>query len=188
MLPAMKVSALVDLLDRLYPFALAEEWDNVGLIAGDSKAEVNRAPQADPVAFAPSPLPALASLRALLAESAIDLPHELPPMAAGIFGYMGYDTVRLIEHLPDEPKIIRELRRVLKRGGTLVLGTPDYSRLTWVVLEWIYGRVLPDAYAEEHITHFTQDSLARRLAAEGFEVLDCQYVFGGEMIFKARKL
>ena len=25
----------------------------------------------------------------------------LPPMAAGIFGYMGYDTVRLIEQLPE---------------------------------------------------------------------------------------
>ena len=23
-------------------------------------------------------------------------------MAAGVFGYMGYDTVRLIEHLPNE--------------------------------------------------------------------------------------
>ena len=42
----------------------------------------------------------LQSLRALLAESRIELPPELPPMAAGIFGYMGYDTVRLIEHLP----------------------------------------------------------------------------------------
>lgn len=30
----------MDLLDQLYPFALAEEWDNVGLIVGDSKAEV----------------------------------------------------------------------------------------------------------------------------------------------------
>ncbi|MBZ0137587.1 MAG: Nif3-like dinuclear metal center hexameric protein [Planctomycetes bacterium] len=36
----MKVSTLVDFFDRLYPFALAEEWDNVGLIVGDSKAEV----------------------------------------------------------------------------------------------------------------------------------------------------
>jgi anthranilate synthase component 1 len=65
-----------------------------------SQAEVNRSPQSDPEAFAPSPLPALASLRGLLAESAITLPHELAPMAAGIFGYMGYDTVRLIEELP----------------------------------------------------------------------------------------
>ena len=68
--------------------------------ANGASAEVNRAPQADASAFAPSPKPALASLRALLAESAIALPPELPPMAAGIFGYMGYDTVRLIEHLP----------------------------------------------------------------------------------------
>jgi len=40
MLRAMKVSTLVDFFDRLYPFALAEEWDNVGLIVGDSKADV----------------------------------------------------------------------------------------------------------------------------------------------------
>ena len=70
--------------------------------ANGAAAEINRAPLSDPGAFAPSPLPTLASLRALLAESAIALPPELPPMAAGIFGYMGYDTVRLIEHLPDE--------------------------------------------------------------------------------------
>jgi anthranilate synthase component I len=68
--------------------------------AHGGEAEINRAPQSDPAAFTSSPLPALASLRELLAESAISLPHGLPPMAAGIFGYMGYDTVRLIEHLP----------------------------------------------------------------------------------------
>jgi anthranilate synthase component I len=72
--------------------------------ANGNKAEVNRAPQSDPQGFAPVPLPALASLRALLAESAITLPHELPPMAAGIFGYMGYDTVRLIERLPSDKR------------------------------------------------------------------------------------
>ncbi len=44
----------------------------------------------------------LSALRTLIAESRIDLPEELPPMAAGVFGYMGYDTVRLVEHLPAE--------------------------------------------------------------------------------------
>ncbi len=44
---------------------------------------------------------ALASLRAVVAESRIDLPEGLPPMAAGLVGYLGYDTVRLIERLPD---------------------------------------------------------------------------------------
>jgi anthranilate synthase component I len=68
--------------------------------ANGAIAEINRSPQSDPAAFTPARAPTLASLRTLLAESAIALPPELPPMAAGIFGYMGYDTVRLIEHLP----------------------------------------------------------------------------------------
>lgn len=42
----------------------------------------------------------LKSLRKLLAKSALDLPPHLPPMAAGLFGYIGYDMVRLVERLP----------------------------------------------------------------------------------------
>jgi anthranilate synthase component 1 len=44
--------------------------------------------------------PPLATLRAVIAESRIELPDALPPMAAGIFGYLGYDLVRLMEELP----------------------------------------------------------------------------------------
>ncbi|MGE5260738.1 MAG: anthranilate synthase component I [Actinomycetota bacterium] len=86
-----------------------------------NKAEINRAPQSAPEAFAPSPLPALASLRALLAESAIALPHELPPMAAGIFGYMGYDTVRLIEHLPSDKRDPLALPHSILMRPTLIV-------------------------------------------------------------------
>jgi anthranilate synthase component 1 len=64
-------------------------------------AEINRQPQRDAAAFEVDKLPALQSLRALLAQSRIDLPPDLPPIAAGVIGYMGYDTVRLIEHLPN---------------------------------------------------------------------------------------
>lgn len=41
----------------------------------------------------------LASLRALMAASKLDLPEDLPPMAAGLFGVFGYDMVRLLEPL-----------------------------------------------------------------------------------------
>jgi anthranilate synthase component 1 len=40
-------------------------------------------------------------LRALIAESRIELPADLPQAAAGLFGYLGYDMVRLVEHLPN---------------------------------------------------------------------------------------
>jgi anthranilate synthase component I len=43
----------------------------------------------------------LTSLRNLLKESRIALPEDAPPMAAGVFGYLGYDMVRLMEDLPE---------------------------------------------------------------------------------------
>jgi len=93
----------------------------------------------------------------------------------------------VIEHVPDAPEVWTEMWRVLRPGGTLILGTPDYGRWLWWVLEWMYGKLLPGAYAKEHITHFTREELARRLRAAGYEVVDCRYVGFSEMIFKARK-
>jgi len=66
------------------------------------KAEINRRARIDLDAFEPITEAPLASLRALIAESRIDLPAEVPPMAAGLFGYMGYDAIRLFEDIPDE--------------------------------------------------------------------------------------
>ncbi|WP_336489113.1 anthranilate synthase component I [Methylobacterium nigriterrae] len=45
----------------------------------------------------------LDSLRALIAENAIgpEDAADLPPMAAGLFGYLGYDMVRAMERLPE---------------------------------------------------------------------------------------
>jgi len=53
-------------------------------------------------AFTPEPQPALDSLRALVAASAITLPAGLPPMAAGLFGALGYDMIRLVEPVGDQ--------------------------------------------------------------------------------------
>ena len=66
------------------------------------QAAVNRTPQTNPAAFVPVAEPPLAALRAFIAESRIALPEMLPPMAAGVFGYLGYETVRLIEDLPSQ--------------------------------------------------------------------------------------
>ncbi len=68
--------------------------------ANGAKAEVNRSARAKADAFVPCPEPPLKALRTLIAESRIELPDSLPPMAAGVFGYLGYDMVRLMEELP----------------------------------------------------------------------------------------
>ena len=64
-------------------------------------AEINRQARIDPHEFERCAEAPMAALRALVAESRIDLPAELPPMASGLFGYMGYDAVRLTEDIPD---------------------------------------------------------------------------------------
>ena len=67
--------------------------------AKDGRAEINRS-SSKTDGFAPCFEPPLQALRALIAESRIALPAGLPPMAAGLFGYLGYDMVRLLEELP----------------------------------------------------------------------------------------
>ncbi|MEM7728454.1 MAG: anthranilate synthase component I [Pseudomonadota bacterium] len=53
----------------------------------------------------------LEALRALIAECAFDLPDDLPPMTAGLFGYLGYDMIRHVE--------------VLAQPNPDPIGTPD---------------------------------------------------------------
>jgi len=65
------------------------------------KASVNHNPQTAPDAFEPLVGDALDELRVLLDQSSLEIPMDLPPMSAGIFGYLGYDMVREIEELPD---------------------------------------------------------------------------------------
>ena len=68
-----------------------------------NKIFINRSAQTTPDSFeelqAEQPLD---SLRALIAESWMDNTHPLPPMAAGLFGYLGYDMIRHVERLPDD--------------------------------------------------------------------------------------
>ena len=64
----------------------------------DGRAEILQNEQTGFVA-APYAERPLESLRKLISDVRIDLPRALPPMAAGLFGYLGYDMVRFVEHL-----------------------------------------------------------------------------------------
>jgi len=65
------------------------------------RAEINASARYDRDAFEPCEDGALASMRRVIREAEIDLPEGLPPMAAGLVGYLGYDMVRLMERLPE---------------------------------------------------------------------------------------
>ncbi|MDB2577483.1 anthranilate synthase component I [Tateyamaria sp.] len=74
--------------------------DLVWRCKGETSA-INRMARYDADAFEEASGNPLDVLRALIAESRIELPADLPQAAAGLFGYLGYDMVRLVEHLPN---------------------------------------------------------------------------------------
>ncbi len=95
--------------------------DAIWRCSGES-AELNRGAAIDPDHFALMPGKPLDALRAFLAESTIVLPAGLPPMSAGVFGYLGYDMVRHMERLaPAKPDVIGVPDAILVRPTTMVV-------------------------------------------------------------------
>ena len=70
-------------------------WRSRGTVA-----EINNSPDKSD-RFTTDDRTPIESLRALMAESEMSDTGELPPMAAGLFGYFGYDMIRHIEAIPD---------------------------------------------------------------------------------------
>ena len=62
-----------------------------------NKAEINRRARSDAHAFEPLDGRPLETLRVLIRECQMELPKGLPPMASGLFGFLGYDMVRDME-------------------------------------------------------------------------------------------
>jgi anthranilate synthase component 1 len=90
--------------------------------SNEGKAEINRTARTKRDAFVSCPEAPLQALRAVIAESRIALPENLPPMAAGVFGYLGYDMVRLMEELaPANPDPIGIPDAILVRPTIVVI-------------------------------------------------------------------
>ena len=71
----------------------------------EGKAEINRNARGAPDVFEPADEASrpFESLRLLFRATQMPLPPHLPPMAVGLFGYLGYDLVRAVERLGPPP-------------------------------------------------------------------------------------
>lgn len=107
------------------------------------------------------------------------------PFADGAFGAVVHSQV--IAHIPYDRRIFVELNRVLRTGGVLVIGTPDYGRIQWRVIERLYKLLIPNSYDRERITRYTRHRLTEELANAGFGIVDYAYILGAELIIKCVK-
>jgi anthranilate synthase component 1 len=90
--------------------------------ASGGRAEINRQWKTDRAAFTPLAGDALAELRALVAECRVDpMPAGLPPALACLVGYLGFETIGLVERLPRAPASPLELPDMLFVRPTVIL-------------------------------------------------------------------
>ncbi|OHC75942.1 MAG: anthranilate synthase component I [Rhodospirillales bacterium RIFCSPLOWO2_12_FULL_58_28] len=114
------------------------------------KAEVNRSALRDDNAFEPCRERTIDSLRALAAESRIEMPDGLPPMAAGLVGYLAYDTVRLVENLPAaNPDAMGTPDGIFLRPTVIAVFDNIEDKITVITPVWLNGSTdAESAYAE----------------------------------------
>ena len=114
------------------------------------QSEINRAARYDAEAFTPQDGNPMETLRALLAESRIALPDDLPQAAAGLFGYLGYDMIRLVEHLPNVPPDPLDLPdAVMLRPSVVAVLDGVKGEVTVVSPAWVSdGQSARAAYAQ----------------------------------------
>lgn len=106
------------------------------------------------------------------------------------FSDQSFDCVvsqEVIEHLPYDEVIFSEMHRVLRPGGKIIVGTPDYSTW-WPAIEKVYGFLMPGGYKDEHITHYTREKLTEILTRHGFAIEEIAYVGRVDLFMRCRKL
>mgnify|MGYP001812456424 CR=1 FL=1 len=115
-----------------------------------TKSELNRTARFDSTAFEAQQGNPMDNLRALIAESRIDLPDDLPQAASGLFGYLGYDMVRLVEHLPHiNPDPIGLPDAVMLRPSVVAVLDGVKGEVTVVSPAWVNdGQSARAAYAQ----------------------------------------
>ncbi|MDZ4345381.1 MAG: class I SAM-dependent methyltransferase, partial [Candidatus Binatia bacterium] len=108
----------------------------------------------------------------------VDLNHFLP-FQSGTFDAV--DLVEVIEHIENQPQLIREIGRVLKPDGRVLISTPNvlnvFSRVRFLFTGFLRGRVRPVHYTKRpgnapniYLIHFYE--LYYLLFHYGFEVLE----------------
>ncbi len=76
----------------------------------------------------------------------------------------------ILEHLHDPEKTLDECLRVLKKGGVLILTTPNYASF-WPCMEWFCDafHLTPKMAGEQHISKFTQQRMADAFKGKNVE-------------------
>lgn len=93
-----------------------------------------------------------------------------------------FDVVTLwdvIEHVPDPAGNLREINRILKPGGLLVIATPQLDSLD----ARLFGRFWIGYELPRHLTIFSRQTLTEMAGGAGFDLLERRCFYGSYLAF-----
>jgi SAM-dependent methyltransferase len=107
-----------------------------------------------------------------------DFAREPAPFEEGTFDFVVISEV--LEHLTDPARAVAEARRLLKKGGHMIVTVPFDTFLSpWSVLFelgcFLRGDILGNEYYRRrcgHINHFSPKTISALIEKEGFEVIE----------------
>lgn len=73
----------------------------------------------------------------------------------------------VLEHIPDDTAALREVYRILRPGGLLVLGVPNEGAAFWQLAYRLQPGV---RRSSDHLHHYTAESISAKCTAAGFQL------------------
>jgi 2-polyprenyl-3-methyl-5-hydroxy-6-metoxy-1,4-benzoquinol methylase len=132
-----------------------------GVYASEDNSGVNSRYQAEGAAFDPHE----AELAKRISGAPVHLISELAGLPAG--SYDAITLLNVLEHVNEPVELLGKLRRLLRKGGALIIVVPNYE-MAFARLRMGIGARQASFAAGEHINHFRPASLRRMLERAGF--------------------
>jgi ubiquinone/menaquinone biosynthesis C-methylase UbiE len=111
--------------------------------------------------------------------------YELP-FKNSTFGYV--TAIEVLEHLEKPENALRELRRVLKDNGKILILVPNEKNLLFRVIWYFWTKGKGKVWKEAHVQQFTKESLSALLESSGFKPVQWKmFLLGMLMAVKGQK-
>jgi SAM-dependent methyltransferase len=95
--------------------------------------------------------------------------------------------LEVIEHVYNPVALFQEMNRVLVPRGKFILATPNYGSFTWLIVEKLYGIIMPEGYELDHYNAFNKTGIIRMGEYNGFALEEVKGVGFSDLVISFMK-